>query len=411
MSTRRPRSQPVAVTGMAAVTPAGGTARDLWDAFLAARPTAGPVTRFDTSGHAVRIGCQAPDLQAPPAVSPKQFRRMDRFAQLALTAALDAVADAGPGDVPPGRVAVVVGNAVGGRATSDAESARYAHDGPRAVSPLMPVMTMPNAAAAMISIALGSTGPVHTLATTCASGADAIGYGRALLAAGIADVVVAGGCEATLTPVTMAAFAALGALSGRNDDPAAASRPFDAARDGFVMGEGAAFVVLEREEDARARGARSHGVVLGYGCSSDAHHLTVPHPAGAGAAAAMRMALADAGVAPADVGHVNTHGTSTPLNDAVEAAALVEVFGTAPPPATALKGVTGHLLAASGVAEAITTLQAVAAGTVPPVANHTTTDPACPIDVVHGTARSVAPAPALSNSFGFGGHNASLVLR
>ncbi|MCI2237324.1 beta-ketoacyl-[acyl-carrier-protein] synthase family protein [Paenibacillus sp. TRM 82003] len=405
------RAPEVVVTGVGTVTPAGNDPEEVWAALLAGDSRAAALDRFDTSAHAVRFGCQVDEPAPHPAVDPKVLRRSDPVTRYALAAALRAHAAAGSPRTDPPRTAVVVGNAVGGRWTSDAESAKFAARGPEGVSPLMPVVSMPNAPAAAISMALGCTGPAHTVATTCASGADAVGWGRALLRAGLADVVVAGGCEATLSPVTLAAFANLDALSRRNDDPAAASRPFDAARDGFVMGEGACFLVLERERDAAARGAAVHGRVLGYGSSVDAHHLSRPHPDGLGARQAVLQALADADVAPAEVGHVSAHGTSTPLNDRLEAHALRAVFGEgAVPPVTALKGVTGHLLGASGALEAAVAARTARTGVVPPVANHRTPDPDVALDVVHGEPRHVPAAPALSNSFGFGGHNACLVL-
>lgn len=400
----------VVVTGMGVLTPAGDTVEVVWDALLAARSQATRITRFDTSTHPVDIGCEVRVEGAPDGIAEKQWRRMDPFARYGLAAALDAIEDSGSPSLADGRATIIVGNAVGGRTASDAESIAFAGGGPQAVSPLMPVVTMPNAAAVAISMALGSTGPALTLATTCASGADAIGTGTALLRSGATDLVIAGGCEATLTPVTLAAFARLGALSTRRGDPTLASRPFDADRDGFVMGEGAAFVVLERETDARARGARIHGTVLGYAAGSDAHHLSMPHPRGDGAVRVIENALRDADVSKSDIGHISAHGTSTALNDATEAMAISRVFGDSPPPVTAPKGVTGHLLGASGAFEAIAAMLAARRGLIPPVANHDRTDPTLRIDVVAGEPRLAQPAAALSNSFGFGGHNAALIL-
>lgn len=401
---------PIALTGVGAFTPAGATADALWQALLSGVSTARRIDHFDASGHGVRIGCPAGTPEAPEGMSAKEFRRADPFARFALSAAVEAFVHAGRPRTDPARIAVVVGNAVGGRTVSDEESVRFARGGPGAVSPLMPVMTMPNAAAALISIHLGVHGPTHTIATTCASGADAIGHGMSLLHRDLVDVVLAGGCEATLTPVTLAAFSQLGALSGRNDEPQAASRPFDRDRDGFVMGEGAAFVVLERQADARARAADEIATLVGYATTSDAHHLTIPRPDGAGAVAAMRAALRQADVAPADIGHINAHGTSTRLNDATEAAAINEVFLDAPPCTTATKGVTGHLLGASGAAEVVATALSLRHGLVPPVANHATTDPSIHLDVVADRPRPIDRRPALTNSFGFGGHNACLVI-
>ncbi|GAA0799485.1 beta-ketoacyl-[acyl-carrier-protein] synthase family protein [Spirilliplanes yamanashiensis] len=398
-----------AITGMGVVSPAGSTPDTLFETLLAGRSRAELLTGDEFARHPVRIACRVPELPGD-VLSAKEARRMDPFARFGVTAAVRALADAGTPVTDPGRAAVVVGNAVGGRVTSDAESLNYAERGPKGVNPLMPLLTMPNAAAALISMRLGWHGPATTIATTCASSADAIGQAMLLLETGRADVVLAGGCEAIISPVTMAAFASLGAVSARNDDPARASRPFDAGRDGFVMGEGAAFVVLERLADARARGARVHGVVAGYGATADAHHLSAPPEDGAGAVAAMTAALADAGLQPADIAHVNAHGTSTPHNDRVEAAALRKVFGGGAVPVTSTKGVTGHLIGAAGALELLATTLAVREGVVPPTANHERTEPGMDLDVVHGAPRAIASGPALSNSFGFGGHNACLVV-
>jgi 3-oxoacyl-[acyl-carrier-protein] synthase II len=266
---------------------------------------------------------------------------------------------------------------------------------------------MANATAALIAIHHGFTGPNLAVATACATGANAVGEGARMVRDGTADVVVCGGTEASVSPVAMAAFTRMGALS-RNPDPALASRPFDDERDGFVMGEGAAFLVLEPYERAVARGAVIRGEILGYGMTCDAHHITAPLEDGAGATASMEMALADAGLDASQIGHVNAHGTSTPLNDAAEAAAIAKVFGANALPVTSGKGVTGHLIGASGAVEAVAALLAANEGTVPPTANHNHTD--LPVDVVAGAPRSIVQAPALSTSFAFGGHNAALIV-
>lgn len=403
-------TQAIAVTGMGLVTPAGNTLEAFWEALLAGKSRASTLDGDEFASHAIRLACRVQDPVVPAGITAKELRRLDPFSRFALVAALDAFQDAGSPVTEPVRTAIVVGNAVGGRHTSDEQSGLFNSAGPQGVSPLMPLMTMPNAAAAMISMKLGIMGPAHTVGTTCASGADAIGQGMALLRAGVVDVVIAGGCEATITPVTLAAFANLGALSGQNDSPVLASRPFDSHRDGFVMGEGAAFVILERQADATARGARSYGQVLGYASTTDAHHLAMPHPKGLGARHAMRAALADAGVGSDEISHINAHGTSTKLNDRIEADAISQVFGRKAPPVTATKGVTGHLLGAAGAAEAIATLLALRSGAVPPVANHATTDAGIELDIVKAEVRRITSAPALSNSFGFGGHNACLVM-
>lgn len=404
-------AEDIVVSGTGLISPLGSGVDALWEGLLRGRSPARVLEQLEGWNLPVTFGCAVDELEAPASVTEKQFRRLDPFARFGLIAALAAVADARAEGMDPTRTTIIVGNAVGGRASSDRESIAFAGGGVDAVSPLMPVVSMPNAAAVAISLALGITGPALTVATTCASGADAIGLARSLLRSGSTDLVIAGGCEATLTPVTLAAFARLGALSARALDPGAASRPFDRDRDGFVMGEGGGFMVLERESDARARGIEPRGRILGYGASSDAHHLSSPHPSGRGALSAMGLALRDADLSPEDIGHVNAHGTSTRLNDAVEAAALTQLFGRdRVPPVTAPKGVTGHMLGASGSIEAIAAMRSARTGVIPPIANHDHTDPTITLDLVAGEARTVRPAPALSNSFGFGGHNACLIL-
>jgi 3-oxoacyl-[acyl-carrier-protein] synthase II len=337
-------------------------------------------------------------------------RRTDRTGLLGLAAAADAVAAAtkdAPLGADPVRCAVVAGSGIGGIRTLEDQVVGYAAKGPGKVGPFLVPMMMPNATAALVAIHHGFTGPNLAVATACATGAHAIGEGARYVRDGMADVVVCGGAEACITAVTVAAFARMGALS-KNPDPSAASRPFDDDRDGFVMGEGAAFLVLEPFERAIARGANILGEVAGYGLTCDAHHITAPADDGSGATAAIEMALTDAGLAPAAVGHVNAHGTSTPQNDSAEAAAIAKVFGPSAVPITSGKGVTGHLIGAAGAVEAVATLLSVDRGTVPPTANHRRTN--LPVDVVAGEARSVARAPAVSTSFAFGGHNAALVL-
>jgi 3-oxoacyl-[acyl-carrier-protein] synthase II len=401
----------VVVTGMGVVTPAGSTVDDLWATLCAGESAAALLEGIDGVEDGRYLGCRVRGFAGPgQGFAPKELRRMDPFTQFGLTAALAAFDQAGGPRCDPGRGAVVVGNAVGGRTISDRESRRYVEGGHSRVNPLMPIMTMPNAAAAQLSMQLGWRGPALTIATTCASGADAIGHGAAMVASGQADVVVAGGCEATLTPVTLAAFSNLNAMSTRVDAPDRASRPFDSSRDGFVMGEGAGFVVLERRTDARARRVTPLATVVGYGATSDAHHLTMPPPDGIGAAEAMAAAIRSAGLIAEEIVQVNAHGTSTPLNDRAEAHALAKVFGSYGVPVTATKGVTGHLIGAAGAVELIATVLAMNARQLPPTANHAQIDDDMEIDVVHGAVRSIDSGPALSNSFGFGGHNACLVV-
>ncbi len=403
----RPR---VAVTGMGVKAPGGLTVDELWDSLIAARPAAGPVTSFDAAEHSVGFACEVDGFDPVPYVGPKEVRRTDRAALLGIAAAADAVdqatADAARG-ADPLRCGVVAGSGIGGIRTLEDQVIGYAERGPSKVGPFLVPMMMANATAALVGIRNGFTGPNIAVATACATGAHAIGEGARYVRDGMADVIVAGGTEACITPVTMAAFARMGALS-RNPEPAAASRPFDDDRDGFVMGEGAAFLVLEPWDRAVARGARILGEVAGYGLTCDAHHITAPIEDGAGAVAAIEMALADAGLSPSAIGHINAHGTSTPHNDSAEAAAIAKVFGAGALPVTSGKGVTGHLIGAAGAVEAVSALVAVDRGLVPPTANHHHTD--LPVDVVAGEPRTVERAPAVSTSFAFGGHNVALVL-
>jgi 3-oxoacyl-[acyl-carrier-protein] synthase II len=403
-------SDQIVVTGMGVVTPAGSSVDELWAALCRAESMAAPITSFDVEGHRVRFACSVRGLEDHSVLSPKEARRLDPFSRYALTAAVAAFQDAGSPEPDPTRAAIVAGNIVGGRMTSDNEARNYVERGPTKVNPLMPLMTMPNTAPALVAIRLGWRGPALAISTACASGADAIGYAAELLKSGRVDVALAGGCEAPITPVALAGFTNLNAVSTRDDDPTRASRPFDVGRDGFVLGEGAGFVVLERRADAEARGATPYAAISGYAATADAHHLAMPPEDGAGAAECMTAALADAGLEPADITHVNAHGTSTPYNDRAEATAIETVFGPDGPPVTAPKGVLGHLIGAAGAVELIATVLAVRHGVVPPTANHEQTDPSMKIDVVHGEPRPIPSGPAVSNSFGFGGHNACLVV-
>jgi 3-oxoacyl-[acyl-carrier-protein] synthase II len=403
----RPR---VAVTGLGVKTPAGSDLETFWRELHAGRSSAARITAFDPSNLSVDFACEVRDFDPEPYLGVKEARRADRVSQLGFAAAADAVRDAGALDADPSRCAVIVGTGIGGLRTQEAEERVMFERGAGRVSPFLVPMLMPNATAALVAMHHGWTGPNLCIATACAAGGHAIGEGARLIRDRSADVVLSGGAEAVITEIAVAAFARMGALSTRRDDPGRASRPFDASRDGFVMGEGAAFLVLEDWDNAVARGARIYGEILGYGRNADAFHITAPAPGGAGAVACMELALADAGLGPADIGHVNAHGTSTPLNDAAEAEAIGKVFGQGALPVTSTKGVTGHLIGAAGAAEAVASLLALRAGVVPPTANVEQIDPELDIDVVFGEARPLAPAPVVSNSFGFGGHNATLVL-
>ncbi len=410
----RPR---VVVTGLGALTPAGRSAAETLDAVMHARPAASPVTTWDTDGHPVTFAASIAEVDPDELVPPRDARRLDRVSHVGIVAAEEALvqaglagADADLDGIDRTRVAVVIGSGVGGILTLENQIEVRVTRGVHRVGPMLIPMMMANATAGLVALRHGFHGAAFSIATACASGANSIGEAADMIRAGRADVVVAGGVEAAITPTAMAAFARMGALSSRNDDPAAASRPFDRARDGFVMGEGGGVVVLESAAHAARRGATVLGEVAGYGATCDAHHITAPDADGAGAIACMYQALADAGVAPEAVGHVNAHGTSTPLNDAAESSALVKVFGPDGPPVTSTKGVTGHLVGAAGAVEAVLGLLSARAGRIPPVANLIDPDVDPAVDLVRDEPRAVPTGPVLSNSFGFGGHNASLVL-
>jgi 3-oxoacyl-[acyl-carrier-protein] synthase II len=400
----------VAVTGLGVKTPAGTDLDTFWTRLLSGRSTAATIQRFDPSPLPVRIGCEVLDFDPTAYLGGKEARRVDRVTQLGFAAAADAIADAGDPGADPARCAVILGTGIGGLITLEEQITIYGDKGAGRVSPFLVPMMMTNATAGTVAMQLGWTGPNLCISTACAASAHAIGEAARLIRDDVSDVVMTGGAESCMTPVAISAFARMTALSGRNDDPEHASRPFDAARDGFVMGEGASALLLERWDRALARGAHIYGEVVGYGRNADAYHITAPSPGGEGAAACMQLALDDAGLTSSTIGHVNAHGTSTPLNDAAEAEAIRKVFGGTAPPVTSTKGVTGHLVGAAGATEAVACLLAMRDGSVPPTANLEHIGDDIQLDVVSGTARTVTPAPALSNSFGFGGHNATLIL-
>jgi 3-oxoacyl-[acyl-carrier-protein] synthase II len=401
----------VAITGLGVKTPAGCDLDTFWSTLQAGRSCAAPIKRIDPAALPVRFGCEVTEFDPATYFDSKETRRTDRVAQLAFGAAADALADAGELGADPARCGVVAAAGVGGLITQEEQEYNLFSRGPSRVSPMLVPMMMPNAAAALVGLKLGWTGPNFCIATACAGGSHAIGEAARLIREGSSDVVLAGGSEACVTPIAIAAFARMGALSNRNDEPLLASRPFDVDRDGFVMGEGAGFLVLESWDRAVARGAKIYGEVAGYGRNSDAYHVTAPAPGGAGAAHCMRLALADAGMEPSEIGHVNAHGTSTELNDAAEAEAVVKVFGEQALPVWSAKGSIGHLIAAAGAVEAVAAMLSLRDGLVPPTVNHQRAEAELAIDVVAGECRKLAAAPVVSNSFGFGGHNASLVLK
>ena len=404
----RARMTHVLITGIGAVTPVGDDAPSTWAALLAGVSGVGLLDDDWAADLPVRIAAR---VKTDPAerLDRVEARTLDRAQRLALLAAREAWADAGTPDVAPERLAVVVGSGIGGALTLLEQADVLREKGPRRVSPHLVPMLMPNGPAATVGLALGAQAQVRATVSACASGADAIALALDLLRAGRADVVVAGGSEACIHPLPLAGFAQMRALSPRHDDPQAASRPFDIDRDGFVMGEGAGIVVLETAEHAAARGARAYAELAGAGITADAHHVTAPEPTGAGAARAMRLALEDAGLSPRDIGYVNGHATSTPIGDIAEAQAIRSVIGDVPVSAT--KSMTGHLLGAAGAVEAIVTALSVRDGRLHRTLNYDKPDERCDLDVVPEGARDVALTAALSNSFGFGGHNVALAIR
>ena len=397
------------------VSPIGNTVEDSWTALLAGASGAGPITRFDASGYSTRFACEVKDLDFDAFIDRKSARRMDRCTQLVLAAARQAETDSGLaiGNVAE-RTGAAIATAIGGVSSFEECVLQIERRGPERVSPFSIVQTLPNLAAGWVSIELGTRGPLVSECTACAASNMALGDGLDAIRLNRADVMFCGGTEAPITPVGLAGFGAMRALSVRNDDPAAASRPFDAGRDGFVIAEGAAVVVLEELSHAQARGANIYAEVAGYGISSDANHVSDPDPSGENPARALRMAFADAGITAEDVGYVNAHGTSTPAGDAGESRVLKLALGEEKAhrtPISSTKGATGHTLGAAGAVEAVFTILALRHGVLPPTLNQTDPDPDCDLDYVANTARTQQVEVALSNSFGFGGHNTAVVFR
>lgn len=406
-----PNQRRIAVTGIGPVTPIGTGVDAFWDSLLAGRSGVGPLTRFRTEKFPVKIAAEIMDFDINKFLEPRRARRQERFSQLAFAAAKLALAHAEvePSDTDPARVGIVVGTGIGGIPLFEEEHRAMLEKGPRFVSPALIAMMIPNAAAGAIAIELGYTGPNECTVTACAASGHAIARAADLIRSNAADVVLAGGAESAITPLALASFCSARALSLRNDEPERASRPFDAERDGFVFGEGATILVLEAMERAQARGAKVLAELLGYGLSSDAYHIVAPHPDGAGAVASMTAALADAGIGTSDVSYINAHATSTELGDAAEVKAIRKVFGDEPPPTSSTKSMTGHLLGAAGSTEAAATVLALVDQVLPPTINYENPDPECDLDVVPNQARRARVEIGVSNSFGFGGHNVSLV--
>jgi 3-oxoacyl-[acyl-carrier-protein] synthase II len=397
----------VLVTGLGATTPLGGDVPSTWAAMLAGESGVRKIDADWAQDLPVRI---AANLAVEPTdtLERVQARRLDRSQQVALVAAREAWADAGTPEVDPERLAVVIGTGIGGLLTLLRQDDILEKQGHRRVSPLTIPMLMPNGAAATVGLEIGACAGVHTPVSACASGAEAIAWGLHIIRSGRADVVVVGGAEACIHPLPLAGFAQMQALSTCNDDPEAACRPFDKGRDGFVIGEGAGILVLERAEYAKARGARVHAELAGAGITSDAYHIAAPDPVGAGASRAITQAVQDAGLTAADIGHANAHATSTPLGDAAEAAALLNALGEHPV-VTSTKSMTGHLLGAAGAVEAIATLLTVRDGVVPFTRNLDDPDDNIRLDLVRDEPRQIALHAAVNDSFGFGGHNVALI--
>ncbi|NUO36928.1 MAG: beta-ketoacyl-ACP synthase II [Dermatophilaceae bacterium] len=410
------RDRRVVVTGLGATTPLGGTAAETWEALLAGRSGARPMDFDWVSKYELPVTFAATIATKPEEVLAKvETRRLDPSSQYALIAAREAWADAGKPEVDPERLGAAIGSGIGGVWTLLDQWDNLREKGPRRVYPLAVPMLMPNGPAAAVSLDLGARAGAHTTVSACASGAESMGYAIDMIRTGRADVVVAGGTEAAVHALPIAGFAAMQALSTRNDEPEKASRPYDTGRDGFVLGEGAAVIVLESEEHARARGARIYAELASVGMSADAHHITAPEPNGSGASRAMLYAVERAGLSPTDIIHINAHATSTPVGDVAEYNAIKRAFGdhTENMSVTATKSMTGHLLGAAGALEAVITIQSIHNRLVPATINLDEQDPEIPLNVVKGEAQKLPDGDlaALNNSFGFGGHNVALAIR
>jgi 3-oxoacyl-[acyl-carrier-protein] synthase II len=408
-------SKRVVVTGMGAVTPLGLSVEASWEGLIAGKSAAATIRQFDASGFSVRIACELPDFEVGKFVDPREARKMDPSTGYGMAASLMAWEDSGLSDAQfdPDRVGVIIGSGVGGIQTLETQHTVLMEKGPRRVSPFFIPMMIPDMTAGAVSISLGLKGPNYATVSACASGAHAIGESFRAIQRGDAYAVLTGGTEAAVCPMAVGGFASMKAISPRNDEPERASRPFDKDRDGFVLGEGAGVIVLEELEGAKARGATIYCEVVGYGATADAFHITAPAPEGEGAARAMRMALEDASLNPSDVDYINAHGTSTPLNDKYETAAIKTIFGehARKMAISSTKSMVGHLLGAAGGVETIFTALTLMRSVILPTINYETPDPECDLDYTPNEPREAPVKHALTNSFGFGGHNAVLALR
>lgn len=404
----------VVVTGMGCVTPLGNDLPTTWRNLVDGKNGIGPITKFDTTDFKAKLAAEVRDFDPKLYMEKPQILHSDLYAQLAMAAAVQAMEDSGiAGTVPGERMGVYIGTGIGGIQTFEAEHSKLLNKGPRRVSAYFIPMMIANIASSMIAIRYGCMGPAMPAVTACASGSNAIGEALRVVRHGYADAMICGGAEATVTPLAAAGFCNMQALS-TSEDPDAASLPFDARRGGFVMGEGSGVLILEEYEHAKARGAKIYGEICGYGSTNDAYHITAPHPDGVGGARAMADALREAGYTGDELVYVNAHGTGTHLNDAIETMALKKAFGEELARKliiSSTKSMTGHMLGAAGAVEAIVSLKALEDGVVPPTINLREADPACDLDYVPGTARTAPVTLALSNSLGFGGHNACLTFR
>jgi 3-oxoacyl-[acyl-carrier-protein] synthase II len=402
----------VVVTGLGAITPIGNPLQEYWEGLLSGRNGIGPITLFDPSNHSCRIAGEVKGFDPHEYLDRKEAKRMDRFAQFAIAASKQAIADASfeINDLNAEQVGIIIGNGIGGIKVMEDQQTIYLNRGPDRCSPFMVPMMIANMAAGLTAIHTGAKGPNSCAVTACAAGSNAVGDAFRLIQGGYAQAMICGGTEAAVTPLSVAGFAAARAVSTRNDDPLHACRPFDRDRDGFVMGEGAGILLLEELEHALARGAKIYAEMIGYAMTCDAYHITSPVPGGAGATRAMGLALKDAGITPEQVSYINAHGTSTAANDKTETAAIKNALGEQAYKAavSSTKSMTGHLLGGSGGIEAVATVMAIAHDKVPPTINLENPDPECDLDYVPHHSRDWPVNVALSNSFGFGGHNVTL---
>ena len=403
----------VVVTGMGCLSPVGNNVKETWASLLAGKSGAGEITLFDASKHKTKFAAEVKNFDAVALFGVKEARRMDRFTQFATAATMEALEQSGLkiDESNRDRIGVLIGSGIGGIGTILDQTAVMNERGPDRLSPFLIPMMIADSASGMLAIRVGARGPNMSLATACASGNNAIGEALEMIRRGAADAMIAGASEAALVSLAMAGMNVMGALSTRNDDPLTASRPFDKNRDGFLMGEGAGVLILETLEHAQARGATILCELSGYGTTDDAHHISAPAENGAGAAISMKLALENANISTTDIQYINAHGTSTPLNDKSETAAIKTVFGEQAYtiPISSTKSMTGHLLGASGAVEAVFSIMAMREGVVPGTINYETPDPECDLDYIPNQSRDLKPKHVMSNSFGFGGHNATLV--